>query len=78
MPQRIPATRVVATSKDGEVHMTITLELNINLNAAGLPQVTVQQKEEVKPEENEVLYMVPEFKPAHGFQFGKEVSNEDK
>jgi hypothetical protein len=33
MAQRITPTKVVTVTKDGECHLVITLELNINLNS---------------------------------------------
>jgi hypothetical protein len=78
MPQRITPSKIVTVSQDGEVHITITLELNINLNTSGVVQVAAQQSDEqvkkAEKEDDEVDWEIPEFSPVSDFQFGKDVS----
>lgn len=81
MPQRITPSKIVTVSKDGEVHVTITLELNINLDTSGVIQVANQHSADSRaPEEDEddrVNWEVPDFNSVSDFQFGKDVSNEN-
>lgn len=75
MPQVIsPKTKIV--TKDGECHITISLELTINLNTNGLALPTSSPNEEIKPKslavaEDKVDLMVPEFESIGKFKFGK-------
>jgi hypothetical protein len=67
MPALIKPHEVKVTTKDGEVQVAITLDLNINLNAAGLhvtAKVAGEQKEETQWE-------IPDFEPSPKINFGK-------
>jgi hypothetical protein len=62
MPQLIKPGTVKIMTQDGEVQVSITLELNINLNSAGL-QVTAAAQE-IKPKEEEKKFTewaIPDF-----------------
>lgn len=80
MPQRItPTTRVV--TKDGECHLIITLELDINVNVNG--QVNAQSsatpveepKSPFEKDYDKVEFTIPDFQPGMKLNFGKEVND---
>lgn len=70
-----PATKII--TKDGECEITISIELNINLNSAGIATVEAQSKtvetkaiEEKAPEQDE--WVMPDFSMLQKVQFGKD------
>jgi hypothetical protein len=74
MPQRIVPNKIVAITKEGECQVTITLELNININGGQLDvSSSVEQVDTASTE-----WAIPEFgsnlNPLH---FGKDVENEN-
>jgi hypothetical protein len=78
MPQRIIPNKVVTMTKDGECHVIITLDLNININTSGQLQVDNLQAEAfpVAAEVNESAnWVVPDFGPSNSniLEFGKDV-----
>ena len=59
-------------TNDGEVQVSIALELTINLNTDGLKvstQIEEQKKETAKKEKNE--WMIPDFGDSPKLDFGK-------
>lgn len=69
--------KVVA--KDGEVQVTISLELNINLNSDGLivgaNASNVQQtstKKQIEEKDEKIDYAIPNFKSKNKLNFGKD------
>lgn len=81
MAQRIVPSKVVTVTKEGECHVFITLDLNININAGGQFQVSPSQvAEPVEPEEHEedkTEWQIPEFGTFNSnlLNFGKDVEN---
>lgn len=75
MPNLIRPNSVKVITQDGEVQVSITLDLNINLNTEGI--VTAQniesKKEEKKIEEpkEETLWAIPDFDSMPKINFGK-------
>ncbi len=77
MPQRITPVKVMSVSKDGECHLTITLELNINLTTGGevgasLAAVGEKLKRQIQ-EDDDVELTVPDFISGMKLDFGKTV-----
>jgi hypothetical protein len=79
MPQRITPVKVMSVSQNGECHLTITLELNINLTANGEIGASLQAQGE-KPmkarpiqEDDDVELTVPDFVSGMKLDFGKQV-----
>jgi hypothetical protein len=79
MPQRITPVKVMSVSQDGECHLTITLELNINLTANGEIGASLQAQSE-KPsksrpiqEDDDVELTIPDFVSGMKLDFGKQV-----
>jgi hypothetical protein len=75
MPQHISTGKIVTVTKEGEVHLSITLDLNINLKADGQFGVTTLAAEAVeKPKEIEkdsFEYEIPDFSSGFKVDFGK-------
>lgn len=65
MAQRISPTRIVTVTENGECHLIITMELNINLNTNGDLSASLQSV--AKPQMNkedvndDVEYTIPDF-----------------
>lgn len=76
MPARITPGTVKVVTQDGEVHVCITLELNINLNADGLAGLGVSDGETKikkldKPKEDDsTIWEIPDFGSSK-IDFGK-------
>ncbi len=75
MPQLIrtlkPETKVI--TKDGEIQVSITLDLNINLTTNGGVEVTAQAKqvEQIETKKEETQWAIPDFGPSPRISFGK-------
>lgn len=72
MPQLIKPGTVKIMTNDGEVQVSIALELTINLNTDGVKfsaQVEEQKKEIAKKEKDE--WMIPDFGNSQKLDFGK-------
>lgn len=74
MAQRIAPTKVVTVTKDGECHLVITLELNINLNGVGGVSASVQTADRAEVEDDNFQFTIPDFSALSGktVDFGKE------
>lgn len=72
MPQLIRPQEVKIVTKDGEVQVSIILDLNINLNSSGV-QVTAQAKmADEQPEKKEdTQWAIPDFGSSQKINFGK-------
>lgn len=73
MPQLIKPSDVKVLTKDGEVKISITLDLNINLND-GRTQVQINEIGLSKPKENledKTVWQIPDFTPGEKINFGK-------
>lgn len=76
MPQLIKPGSVKVMTQDGEVQVTIALEININLNSDGLQiaatnnnsQTVVEKK---KFHEDKIDWMIPDFGDSPKVDFGK-------
>lgn len=77
MAQLIKASDVKVITKDGECRLSISIDLNVNLNASGIAvgvqntkveQVTQQEKENTK---ESTLWEIPDFTPMPKLNFGK-------
>jgi hypothetical protein len=79
MPQRITPVKVMSVSQDGECHLTITLELNINLTANGEIGASLQAQgdkpalKQTTKDDDEVELTVPDFISGMKLDFGKNV-----
>lgn len=76
MAQLIKPGNVKVVTNDGEVQVTIALELTINLNSDGLAVNARQQEEqEAIPAKNKAsdktLWEIPDFGPIPKVDFGK-------
>ena len=73
MANRISPGTVKILTKEGEISVLITLELNINLNSDGLT-TSVREQTEVKKEkefEKNDLWELPDFGASPKIDFGK-------
>jgi hypothetical protein len=78
MPQVIRPQNVTVQSRDGELSIRLTIDLNLNLNgqvssvmasASELPEQVVQKQQKPK---DEAEWLVPEFGPStETIEFGK-------
>ncbi len=71
MANRISPQSVKVITQDGEVHVLITLELNINLNSGGIQTVTSSEKTEIKKEKESDIWELPDFGNSPKINFGK-------
>lgn len=75
MGQLITPTKVVTVTKDGECHLTITLELNINLNSLGdggeKVSASLRSADKMEVEDDNVDFMIPDFSSGQSLKFGK-------
>lgn len=78
MAQLIRPGAVKVLTQDGEVQVTIALELTINLNTDGLqlsaqsrPESIETKPKEVKKKFDDVMMEIPDFAPAPKVDFGK-------
>jgi hypothetical protein len=76
--QLLKPNNVKVVTKDGEMHITISLELSINLNSdnlkiAAAPNFVVPQAEEKlkKQSTDEPMWEIPDFSPMPKVDFGK-------
>lgn len=74
MAQHITPTKVVTITQNGECHLIITLELNINLTGAGGVSASVQTAERANVDEDNIQFTIPDFSKTSGkiVNFGKE------
>ena len=82
MPQRITPNKVITVTKDGECHVMITLDLNINITTNGQAEVSPSNNnndEKKKPQEDETQWEIPDFGTFNSnmLNFGKDVTNGD-
>ena len=74
MAQLIKPSSVKVISQEGEVKVTIALELTINLNSDGLKVSGAPEAgkaERRKDSEDKVLWEIPDFGPVPKLGFGK-------
>ncbi len=76
MVQYIKPSTVIVTNKQGEGHLKITLELNINLNANGI-QASISAAGNTPANPDEYYgFEIPTFEDeTPEFEFGKKVDN---
>ena len=75
MPHLIKETKVEV--KNGELIVSINLDLNINLNSGNIT-IETPKKEELKEEEEEnTKWLIPDFKGIGKVNFGKSVENKE-
>jgi hypothetical protein len=76
MAQLIKPQNVKVVTQDGEVVISLQLDININLNQNGslsvsdnsnVKQVSTKQKSD----DDDVAWMIPDFKPTEKIKFGK-------
>ena len=72
MANRISPQSVKVITQDGEVHVLITLELNINLNSNEIQTVASSEKTEIKKEKESDIWELPDFGNSPKINFGKE------
>lgn len=73
MSHRFTPTKVVTVTKDGECHLVITLELNINLNAQeGVGNVSASLKSADRCDVENSQFIIPDFSSGTTLDFGKE------
>jgi len=74
MPQLIKPGDVKIITKDGEVKISISLDLNINMgeisSGAGILKSNIEEKIN-KKEEDKVQWAIPDFAPTEKINFGK-------
>lgn len=74
MPQLIRPQEVKVITKDGEIQVSLVIDLNINLSGGvEIASITAQEKKDVKsPQKSEdTHWAIPDFGPAPKIQFGK-------
>lgn len=75
MAQLIKPNSVKVITQDGEVKVTIALELTINLNSNGLQvnasSTELHKSDKPKNSEDKVLWEIPDFGPVPKLGFGK-------
>lgn len=75
MPQLIKPGTVKILTQDGEVQVSIVLELNINLNTNNIDVVSqsiVEKKDNtIKKEKEQDDWMIPDFGDSPKINFGK-------
>jgi len=74
MPQLIKPGDVKIITKDGEVKISISLDLNINMgeisSGVGILKSNIEEKIN-KKEEDKVQWAIPDFAPTEKINFGK-------
>jgi hypothetical protein len=76
VPQLIKPKEVKIVTQDGEVQVSISLELTINLNTDGL-NVTTQKEEAIIKKDKEPIvpdsndWLIPDFDESPKLDFGK-------
>ena len=70
MANRVTPGSVKILTQEGEVHVLITLELNINLNSDGIQTVVSKEKTEVKEKDSDI-WEIPDFGSSPKINFGK-------
>ena len=66
MAQLIKASDIKVVTKDGECKLSISIDLNINLNTSGVQNAKVEQKKE-----ESAMWEVPDFAQMPKLNFGK-------
>lgn len=77
MAQLIKPQQVKVVTKDGEIEVSIVLELNVNLNVEGLAGLAVKASDSTpvqvqKVAEPEMEWAIPDFGTGEKIKFGKE------
>lgn len=77
MAQLIKANDVKVVTKDGECKLSISIDLNVNLNTTGI-SVGVQniaagqvEQQNKKQEKESTMWEIPDFAPMPKLNFGK-------
>lgn len=70
MGQLIKASKFETITKEGECHIKLTLDLNINLSTDGVLTTKITSVEKVEKEEK-VDYTIPDFASGVKLSFGK-------
>lgn len=75
MAQRMTPTKVVTVTKDGECHLVITLELNINLNSIGgdgkAISASIRSLDRAEVDDDNIEFTIPDFSSGKVLNFGK-------
>lgn len=73
MPQLIRPGAVKLMTQDGEIQVSITLELNINLNTDGVQVAAqaVQQAAKQQTKQETTEWAIPDFAASPQLDFGK-------
>lgn len=76
MAQLIKPQNVKVITKDGEIVISLQLDININLNQVGALSVgenpvVKQSSENAKSEDDKPAWVIPDFKPTEKIKFGK-------
>ena len=76
MAQLIKPQNVKVVTKDGEILISLKLDININLNQTGVLSIednSIVKQVSTKPknDEDDVAWAIPDFKPTEKIKFGK-------
>lgn len=74
MAQLIQPNSVKVVTKEGEITVSLQIDLNINLNQNGTfveGGVTSTAKVNSKKDDDDVAWVIPDFKPSEKINFGK-------
>jgi hypothetical protein len=76
MAQLIKPQNVKVVTKDGEILISLQLDININLNQTGVLSIednSIVKQVSTKPknDEDDVAWAIPDFKPTEKIKFGK-------
>jgi len=76
MAQLIKPQNVKVVTKDGELFISLQLDININLNQSGTiavadQTISGQSNLKAKKDEDDVAWAIPDFKPTEKIKFGK-------
>jgi hypothetical protein len=76
MAQLLKPQNVKIVTKDGEIVISLQLDININLNQLGAPTVSSgvslpEQKTTTSSKQDDVAWEIPDFGPTEKIKFGK-------
>ena len=75
MAQLIQPNNVKVVTKDGEIIVSLQIDLNINLNQSGsvsaIQAADSVTTNNISKKDDDVAWVIPDFKPTEKIKFGK-------
>lgn len=62
---------VKVETKNGEIQMSITLDINLNLTGADVQKLIQKQETNTENKKNEIEWEIPDFQSSEKINFGK-------